>query len=225
MKAGNKIYQDIADLPSVVPVFPLSGALLLPGSQMPLNLFEPRYLAMFDAALRTDRLVGMIQPNFKDGEVNSNKPKLCKVGCLGRIVSYSETGDDRYLITLQGVARYRIEEEMQVTTPFRMCKIQPFEEDLKPVRGAEKMDRDALLTAFKAYLEANELEADWESIDNANNEALVNALSVMSPYGPAEKQALLEAPCLKSRAETLVAITEMELARDKDGENFSNRLQ
>lgn len=224
MKAGNKIYQDLTDLPSVVPVFPLSGALLLPGSQMPLNLFEPRYLSMFDAALRTDRLVGMVQPNFKDDEC-SDKPKLCDIGCLGRIISYSETGDDRYLITLQGVARYRIIEEMQVTTPFRMCKIQPFEEDLKPVRGAEKMDRDALLEAFRAYLDANELEADWESIDNANNEALVNALSVMSPYGPAEKQALLEAPCLKSRAETLVAITEMELAREKDGENFSRTLQ
>jgi len=225
MKAGNKTYQDAEDLPSVVPVFPLSGALLLPGSQMPLNLFEPRYLAMLDAAMRTDRLVGMIQPNFKEGEKCSENPKLCEIGCLGRIISYSETGDDRYLITLQGVARYRIVEEMRVTTPFRMCKIDPFKEDLKPVRGADKMDRDGLLVAFKAYLEANDLEADWDSINEANNEALVNALSVMSPYGPAEKQALLEAPCLKSRAETLVAITEMELAREKDGENFSRTLQ
>ncbi len=225
MKAGNKTYRDLNDLPSVVPVFPLSGALLLPGSQMPLNLFEPRYLEMLDAVIRTDRVIGMIQPKFRGDVGSTEKPNLCEVGCLGRVVSFSEAGDGRYLITLQGIARYRILEEMRVTTPFRMCKIAPFAGDLKRSAEDDEMDRDALLDTFRAYLEANELEADWESINNASNEGLVNALSVMSPYGAAEKQALLEAPDLKSRAETLIAITELALARDNDSESYARTLQ
>ena len=216
MQAGNANYRDLDDVPAIVPLFPLSGALLLPGSQLPLNLFEPRYLAMFDTALKTNRVIGMVQPAFSGDMGSEDKPNLCKVGCLGRITAFSETGDGRYLMTLEGVCRFRIIEELDVTTPFRQGRIAPFAADLADDDDGSDVDREALLTAFRAYLDANQLEADWNSVNKANNGSLVNALSVMSPYGPAEKQALLEAPDLKSRSETLVAITEMQLARDSD---------
>lgn len=225
MKAGNKTYTSVDQIPDIVPVFPLTAALLLPGSQLPLNIFEPRYLAMIEAALSSDRLIGMIQPDFSDEKPNLDKPALCKVGCLGRVVSFQETGDGRLIISLQGVARFRVTEEADVNTPYRQCKIIPFESDLKRAANAEDVDRDSLLETFRAYLEANELEADWESVEKASDEGLVNALSVMSPYGAAEKQALLEAPDLKSRAATLVAITEMALARDNDGDEYARTLQ
>ncbi|MEQ8402113.1 MAG: LON peptidase substrate-binding domain-containing protein [Silicimonas sp.] len=223
MQAGNAIYRDLDDVPAVVPVFPLSGALLLPGSQLPLNLFEPRYLAMFDTALKASRVIGMVQPAFSGDVGRPDKPNLCKIGCLGRITAHSETGDGRYLITLEGICRFRIIEELDVTTPFRQARIAPFVSDLADEDEGGDVNREELLEAFRAYLEANQLEADWSSVNKANNASLVNALSVMSPYGPAEKQALLEAPDLKSRAETLVAITEMSLARDND--DYARTLQ
>lgn len=216
MKAGNATYRSSDDIPASAPLFPLSGALLLPGGQMPLNLFEPRYLAMFDAALAGDRVIGMIQPRFSGDRGSPGKPNLCSVGCLGRVTSFSETGDGRYVIALQGICRFRIGEELAVTTPFRQASLVPFEGDLADDDNGDAVDRDGLLGAFKAYLDANELEADWESVSRAGNAALVNALSMMAPYGPAEKQALLEAPDLKTRAETLVAVTEMSLARQSD---------
>ena len=216
MQAGNRTYRSARDIPETVPVFPLSGALLLPGGQMPLNIFEPRYLEMVDAALRRDRVIGMIQPRFGEDCGKNEKPGLCAVGCLGRIASFAETGDGRYIISLQGICRFRVAEEIAGRTPFRQCRIAPFASDLDCSSEAAYVDRDALLRVFRAYLDANELEADWDSVKKAGNETLVNALSMMSPYGPAEKQALLEAPDLKSRAETLIAITEMSLARDKD---------
>ena len=154
----------------------------------------------------------------EDGE-----PALCEVGCLGRITSFAETGDGRYLVSLQGVCRFRVAEELACKTPFRQCRIVPFAADLDEDQGGGDIDRPALLKAFRAYLEANELEADWESVSRADNAMLVNALSMMAPYGPAEKQALLEAPDLKTRAETLIAITEMALARDRD--DFGSSLQ
>ncbi|MEL6921222.1 MAG: LON peptidase substrate-binding domain-containing protein [Pseudomonadota bacterium] len=223
MKAGNQTYRDVDDIPAVVPVFPLSGALLLPGTQMPLNLFEPRYLAMFDVALSTNRVIGMVQPAYSGDQGTPDKPNLCKVGCLGRVVAFTETGDGRYVITLQGVCRFRILEELAKTTPFRQCRIAPFAGDLSDADEGDDVDREALLEAFRNYLSANELEADWESVEKAANAPLVNALSVMSPYGPAEKQALLEAQSIKARAETLVAITEMSLARESD--EFKQTLQ
>jgi len=223
MQAGNRTYSTEKDIPDCVPVFPLSGALLLPGGQMPLNIFEPRYLEMIDAALRGDRVIGMIQPKFSDDNGNSDKPKLCAVGCLGRLASFAESGDGRYLVSLQGICRFRIAEELNVRTPFRQCRISPFVSDLDEESDVSSVDREALLRVFRAYLDANDLDADWESVKRAGNDTLVNALSMMSPYGPAEKQALLEAPDLKSRAETLIAITEMALARDKD--DFAKTLQ
>jgi uncharacterized protein len=210
MRAGNMSYVKAADIPDTVAVFPLSGALLLPGGQMPLNIFEPRYLEMVDHALATNRLIGMVQPSL-DGKENG----LCNVGCLGRIAAYGESGDGRYHITLAGVCRYRVIEELNVKTPWRQVRLTPMLADLKTEDG-KNIDRDSLIKAFRAYLQSNELEADWESVNRADNAMLVNALSMMSPYGPAEKQALLEAVDLKTRAETLVAITEIMLARNGD---------
>ncbi|MEO1104974.1 MAG: LON peptidase substrate-binding domain-containing protein [Pseudomonadota bacterium] len=216
MRIGNIVYERVNDIPDSVPVFPLSGALLLPRSHLPLNIFEPRYVAMIDDALATHRVIGMVQPRF-DGAVSDDPdtPPLCEVGALGRIVSYQESGDGRYLIQLGGICRFSIIEEVDDGEPFRRCRIsaERFACDLHGEVSEEEVDRAALIEAFQNYLDANDLEADWKSVRSASNEALVNTLAMMSPYGPAEKQALLEAPDLKARAATLVAITEMELAR------------
>jgi uncharacterized protein len=215
----NAEYQHPGDLTEVIPVFPLPGALLLPRGQMPLNIFEPRYLAMIDDALRAGhRLIGMIQPD--SGHPGSaEKPNLFKIGCVGRITQIAETGDGRYLIQLTGIARFRIDEELAVTTPYRQCRVvyAPFADDLVARKGEEAVDRERLLRSLSDFLQANDLKADWEGIENAPNEALVNALAMMSPYGTAEKQALLEAPDLKTRAEILVAMTEIELAKKTSG--------
>jgi len=211
----NAQYRGPIELPGVIPVFPLPGALLLPRGQMPLNIFEPRYIAMVDDALRDGhRLIGMIQPDAAQGGT-SEKPALYKIGCAGRITQLAESGDGRYLIELTGVARFRLEEELKVATPYRQCRVTyaPFADDLIARKGENAVDRTALLAALTDFLKANDLKADWEGIEKAPNEALVNALSMMSPYGAAEKQALLEAPDLKTRAEILIAITEIDLAK------------
>jgi uncharacterized protein len=213
VKAGNRIYAGPAELPPVIPVFPLPGALLLPRADMPLNIFEPRYLAMVDHALAGDRVVGMIQPDDRLAPCASG-PGLCMIGCAGRITSFAETGDSRYMITLTGIARFRIVEELVRDTPFRQCRISAaaFSADFEGT-ASDGIDRDAVLKTFRDYLDAHDLEADWESVGRASNEALINALAMMAPLEPAEKQALLEAPDLRARAETLVALTEMSLAR------------
>jgi Lon protease-like protein len=214
----NTIYPGPDALPDVIPVFPLPGALLLPRGQMPLNIFEPRYLAMTDDALRSGhRLIGMIQPDPTHPGPDANKPNLFRVGCVGRITQFAESGDGRYLIQLTGVARFRIEEELPVATPYRQCRVsyQPFADDFVARKGEDEVDRKALLRALNDFLKANNLKADWKGIENAPNEALVNALAMMSPYGPAEKQAMLEAPDLKTRAEILIAVTEIELAKSR----------
>jgi Lon protease-like protein len=215
----NVTYHSPGDLPDTIPVFPLSGALLLPRGQLPLNIFEPRYLAMIDDALRTGyRLIGMIQPDPAHSG-SEDKPALYKVGCVGRLTQIAETGDGRYLIQLTGIVRFRVEEELAVATPYRQCRVTyaPFVTDFNARAGEDEVDRENLLKALRDFLEANHLKADWEGIENAPNEALVNALAMMSPYGPAEKQALLEAPDLKTRAEVLVAVTEIELAKKTAG--------
>lgn len=223
--AGNFNYRNASDLPTVVPLFPLAGALLLPGGQLPLNVFEPRYLQMVDDAMAGSRIIGMIQPALDGARRRDGEPELCKVGCLGRITSLSESGDGRYIINLHGVVRFRVLEELVDRAPYRSCRAAAFLGDLDLGQGAGEVDRDSLLSTFKQYLEANQLEADWESVTRASNETLVNALCMMSPYGAAEKQALLEAPDLKTRAETLVAITEIALARDGGDDGSSHTLQ
>jgi Lon protease-like protein len=213
----NVTYHGPGDIPDVIPVFPLPGALLLPRGQMPLNIFEPRYLAMVDEVLRSGkRLIGMIQPDPAH-HGPPEKPLLYRVGCVGRMTQFAETGDGRYLIQLTGISRFAIEHELPVSTPFRQCRVSyaPFADDFIARKGEEEVDRAAVLEALTAFLEANKLKADWEGIENAPNEALVNALAMMSPYGSAEKQAMLEAPDLKTRAEILVAVTEIELAKSR----------
>ena len=210
----NVAYRGPGDLPDVIPVFPLAGALLLPRGQMPLNIFEPRYVAMVDDALAGRRLIGMIQPDPAQRKSDVN-PKLYRIGCVGRLTQFGETGDGRYLIELTGIARFTIVDELTVTTPYRQFRVDyaPFADDFVARKGEDAVDRKALLAALAAFLKANDLKADWDGIENAPNEALVNALAMMSPYGAAEKQALLEAPDLKTRAEILVAVTEIELAK------------
>jgi Lon protease-like protein len=215
----NANYDGPGDLADVIPVFPLPGALLLPRGQMPLNIFEPRYLAMIDDVLRSGhRLIGMIQPDTTHPGPES-EPNLFKVGCVGRITQIAETGDGRYLLQLTGIARFRVDEELSVTTPYRQCRVSyaPFTDDFTPRKGEDGVDRESLLRSLAEFLKANNLKADWDGIENAPNEALVNALAMMSPYGAPEKQALLEAPDLKTRAEILVALTEIELAKKTSG--------
>ena len=221
MQAGNAHYRKASDIPPTLPLFPLSAALLLPGGRMPLNIFEPRYLQMIDEAVAGARLIGMIQPALDGAVRDDGEPELCSVGCIGRITSFGESGDGRYVIALQGVCRFRIAEELAARTPFRQARIVPFAGDLGDSQGAAEIDRRGLLKVFRAYLEANELEADWDSVSRAEDATLVNALSMMGPYGAAEKQALLEAADLRMRAETLIAITEMALARTDDGSGSS----
>lgn len=211
-------FASVDDLPVIVPVFPLTAALLLPRGTMPLNIFEPRYVSMIDDALKGHRMIGIIQPRdaLKDDQTPESPvdaAALCDVGCLGRITGLQETDDGRYLITLFGIGRFRLVDELETTTPYRQCRISTadFENDLDPCRGEDVVDRDKLLETFRAYLDANDLEADWPSVQEANTESLVNVLSMMSPYGAREKQALLEAADLKARSEMLIALTEMVL--------------
>jgi Lon protease-like protein len=216
MQVGNARYLGPQDLPETLPVFPLTGVLLLPGSQLPLNIFEPRYLSMFDDALAGNRLIGMIQPSFGEVRVEAGQAHiqaLCQVGCIGRITSFAEMEDGRYLTSLTGICRFRLFDELHPSKGYRSFRIAPFATDLAGPQDEAQVDRQALLAAFRAYLDANKLEADWESVERASNLTLVNSMAMMSPYGPAEKQALLEAPDLKTRAETLIAITEIVLAR------------
>lgn len=210
------------EMPSVLPLFPLTGALLLPRGQLPLNIFEPRYLEMIDDALKSHRMIGMIQPD-PEGEERP-VPPLFKVGCAGRITQFAESGDGRYVVSLTGVARFALVDEVAAVTPYRQSRIDcsAFATDFKPRVGEDEVDRDGVLRALRDFAEENNLQIDWDSIRQAPNEALVNALSMMGPFGPREKQALLEAENLKGRAEVLVAITEIELAR---GKNASSSLQ
>ncbi|MCX7320281.1 MAG: LON peptidase substrate-binding domain-containing protein [Hyphomicrobiales bacterium] len=213
----NADYRGPSELPEVIPVFPLPGALLLPRGQMPLNVFEQRYLAMVDDAFRDGhRLIGMIQPDALHSP-DEDHPALFKVGCVGRITQLAESGDGRYILELTGVSRFEVVEELSVLTQYRQCKVDyfPFVDDFTARKGEDDVDRDALIAVLGDFLKANNLKVDWDGIRKAPNEALVNALAMMSPYGPPEKQAMLEAPDLKTRAEILIAITEMDLAKKR----------
>lgn len=205
-----------ADLPETLSVFPLDEALLLPRGRLPLNVFEPRYLAMFDDAMKTShRLIGMIQTLPTAGDT----PRLRQVGCAGRIVSFSETDDGRYLMVLSGVSRFAPQEELDGFTPYRRVKPDwtPFSRDLGPVEIDEQFDRPAFLSILKRYFEASGLSTDWDSLKEADEETLVNSLSMLCPYSSEEKQALLEAETLSERRANLTAL--MEFAILSDGED------
>ena len=205
-------YETVDDLPEKLPVFPLEGALLLPRGQLPLNIFEPRYLSMFEDALGRGRVLGIIQPGDEAAE---DAAPLQQVGCVGRITSFSETEDGRMIVSLTGIARFRVQQELQVLTPYRQVEAdyRAYGNDLIADVGALDVNRDGLVDVLRRYLEANNMSADWEAIEQSGNEALVNSLSIISPYGLKEKQALLEAESLSERAEILIALTEMVLAQ------------
>ena len=198
-------YHNLDDLPRTLPVFPLSGILVLPRGQLPLNVFEPRYLAMVDAALRGSRLIGMIQPTEPEEKVL--QPKL---SAIGRITAFRETDDNRYLITLNGICRFRVTEEISSGAAFREVKadFSPFLGDLVSA-PEEDFPRDRILDALKDYLSRRDLKADWRSVMSAPPETLVNALAMLCPFEPAEKQALLEAVSFEERVGTLIALLEM----------------
>ncbi len=193
------------DLPRVLPIFPLEGVLLLPGGRLPLNIFEPRYLAMFDDALASHRLIGMIQPC--DG-CRGEAPKVYETGCVGRITSFTETDDGRYLVTLSGLIRFDVARELP-SGSYR--QVEPdysrFEKDLE--EDCSTIDRGHLMKVLGAYFEANSIEGDWEAIEQTGDERLVTSLAMICPLGAPEKQALLESMTLTERAEALTAIMEM----------------
>src|SRR5882672_476000 len=202
-------YRNIADLPAVIPVFPLTGVLLLPRTRLPLNVFEPRYLAMVDAAMDHYRLIGMVQPRAASAEGTRN-PALADVGCVGRITEYSETDDGRYLITLSGIARFQISGERESQAPYRQVAADYtfFASDILSTQDPP-IPRARLLSALKPYLSDRSMQTDWKSIEDAPAETLVNALCMLCPFEPTEKQALLEAPGLKERADALITLIEI----------------
>lgn len=201
-------YSTIADLPVIVPVFPLTGVVLLPRARLPLNVFEQRYLALVDAALSGDRLIGMIQPKTP-GEDMAPNPALAEIGSIGRISEYSETDDGRYLIGLTGIIRFRVAGERETRRPFRevAADYSDFVDDL--VENPDlPIARDRLLMALRPYLSERQMQTDWKMLEQAPSEMLVNSLSMLCPFQPGEKQALLEAKDLKERADALIALIE-----------------
>ncbi len=199
-----------ADLPDTISVFPLPGALLLPRSRLPLHIFEPRYLQMLDDALKTkERLIGMVQPNPSP----SDDTKLHRIGCAGRITQFSETEDGRYLITLTGVSRFRIKSELDAFTPYRRCEVswEGFDRDLGKAEKDDVFDRSRFLNLLERFFDSRDLSTDWDSLKEADDELLVNSLSMLMDFDPEDKQALLEAPCLRTRRETLVTLIEFAL--------------
>jgi hypothetical protein len=205
------------DLPDTIPVFPLPGALLLPRARLPLHIFEPRYLAMVDDVLKTQsRLIGMIQP-FETPE----KPdRLHSIGCAGRLSAFSETEDGRYMITLSGVSRFRVLHEVEGFTPYRRCDVswQGFERDLGGAEKDEGLDRASFLDLLNRFFQAQGLSTDWDAVREAEDELLVNSLSMLCPFPPEDRQALLEAPTLVKRRETLVTLIEFALHGGEAGE-------
>lgn len=202
----------LSNLPDMIPIFPLTGALVLPRARLPLNIFEPRYLQMIDDALKTEhRLVGMIQT--RDVPTDIGDPPLHKIGCAGRITSFTETDDGRYLISIKGISRYRILDSETGFTPYIKATVNwvDFERDLGEEEVEEDFDRPAFLSLLEAYFEANELQTDWDGLKDASEEMLINSLSMMCPFGPEERQALLESPCLKRRRETVATLMEFSL--------------
>lgn len=210
------VHRSIADCPGIIPLFPLAETLLLPRGHLPLNVFEPRYLAMVDDTLGAHRVIGIVQPDAEaDGDQSDAVVRLYKVGCAGRITQFVELEDGRYLVSLTGVARFRIAEELAVLTPYRQARVEyePFQSDFTARAGEDEVNRPTILKVLRRFAQARDLRVDWSTIEQGSNEAIVNALSMMSPFGTREKQALLEAPDLKTRADTLIAIIEIELAR------------
>ncbi len=204
-----------ANLPDTIPLFPLSGAIVVPRGRLPLNVFEPRYLAMLEDVLKTrERLIGMIQPVDKDPE-----GELHAIGCAGRITGFNEAKDGRYMITLTGVSRFRLQEQVEGFTPYLRGRIdwQGFARDLGGVEHITSFDRERFLDLLQRFFTAQELESDWDNLTKAEPEMLINSLSMLAPFSPEDKQALLEAPTLADRRDTLVTLMEFVLRRVEGG--------
>jgi uncharacterized protein len=220
-------YRGPGDLPQQIPFFPLRRAILLPRAGLPLNVFEPRYLAMLEDVMSGPRVLGIVQPVTGDGEESpaGKAAELRRVGCVGRVTAYQELDDGRLAVVLTGITRCMLMSEVATPKLYRIFAVgfERFLGDFIVGDGEDDVDRQTLLTALKTYLEARHQRADWSAISKAATEALVNMLAIASPYGPEEKQALLEAPNLKARAEVLMALAEMELAAGTDGSG--SRLQ
>lgn len=203
------------DLPDRIPLFPLPGAVLMPRARMPLHIFEPRYLQMLEDTLRTDhRLIGMIQPEG-DG--------LAAIGCAGRVVAFSETDDGRMMISLGAVSRFRLQEVEEGFAPYLQGRVDwsSFDRDRGGAEQDRGLDRDAVFALLNRFMQANALSTDWDAAAQAEDELLINSLSMMLPFGPGDKQALLESPTLSDRRELLVGLIEFAL---HGGEN-EDRLQ
>ena len=203
----------VTDLPETIPLFPLPGSLLLPRARLPLNIFEPRYLAMLDDTMKSEhRLIGMIQPH--EGPRDSDQNRLHHIGCAGRLISFQETDDGRYLITLGGIARFRLQGKIDGFTPYIRAAVSwdDFSCDLAAPLPDRAFNRDEFFGTLARYFKAVNLSTDWESLEKADEELLINSLSILCPFEPEEKQALLEAPDLTNRRETLVTLMEFALA-------------
>jgi Lon protease-like protein len=209
---------DFDDLPAHIPLFPLSGVLLLPRGELPLNIFEPRYLNMTVDALAGSRMIGMIQPTEHENARPS--PPLYKTGCAGRIVAFQETEDGRFLLTLKGVCRFDVTEELSSTRGYRPAVVDwsRFHDDLAPGSG-DRIDRDRLLRPLKNYFDLHDIAADWNAIECSGDERLVTCLSMICPFEASEKQALLEAPTLAARGEVLAALVEMAVHAKASGQS------
>jgi uncharacterized protein len=206
-----------SDLPDTIAIFPLPKALMLPRTRLPLHIFEPRYLAMIEDCMKTKhRLIGMIQPR----ETPGGEKRLHAIGCAGRLTGFSETEDGRYMITLSGISRYRVKEEVQGFTPYRRCLVEwgPFERDLGLAEEDKGFDRSNFTELLGRYFTAMNLSADLEGMKGAEPEFLINSLSMLCPFSPEDKQALLEAPSLDTRRETLVTLIEFALRGGADEE-------
>lgn len=207
-----------ADLPDTIALFPLPGALLLPRAKLPLHIFEPRYLAMLEDCMATKaRLIGMVMPR---GTPVGGQPRLHAIGCAGRLTAMSETDDGRYMITLTGVSRFRLLDEVAASTPYRRARVTwtGFERDLGLVEKDSGLERAAFFALLQRYFQASRLNAEWEGLKGAEDELLINALTMLCPFPPEEKQALLEAPSLATRRETLVTLMEFALRGQDDTE-------
>lgn len=210
-------YRSPSDMPTHIPVFPLRGAILLPRSELPLNVFEPRYLAMVDDALSTHRLIGIVQPSETQAQIESPTGKavpLKRIGCAGRLTTYQELPDGRLRIGLTGVARFAITRELEAVTPYRLVlpDFAEFDCDFAVDGSADSVDRAEFTRVLKAYLTFRQMDADWSAVSRAPLEPLINGLATMSPFGPEEKQALLEARTIEERAKVLMTLAEMAIA-------------
>jgi len=212
---------DRAALPQILPIFPLTGVLLLPRGRLPLNIFEPRYLAMTRDALGGERLIGMVQPNEPQQDNRGGgtlNPPVYPVGCAGRVTAFAETDDGRYLVTLTGVSRFRIRDELPLLSGYRRVvpDWQPFVQDLD-VPPATGFDRERFIRGLKEFFTQRQISADWEAIDKAAGEHLITSIAMLCPFAPSEKQALLEAPDLDERARLLIALVEMAAIQPTPG--------